>query len=106
VLHHAVALRLLALHPARLIGVVWRTLVASAAMAAAVPLLPEPAEGFLPMALALALEAGVGAAVFAACLLALWGLSGRPDGAESRLLAGAPWPVRAAAAGSARRRPA
>ena len=73
----------------RLIGVLWRPVVATGAMVAAVSALAAvlPAPVRLPeAALVLALEVPTGAMVYTAALAALWLAMGRPDGAESWLL--------------------
>jgi lipopolysaccharide exporter len=69
-------------------GVLLRSLVrpvlAAAAMAAALWLLPWP-EG-LPLALLALLKVALGGAVYGAVLLGLWWARGRPDAAETALL--------------------
>lgn len=82
-------LRLLDLSPGRLVVAVWRVPAASGAMAAVLLSLqanwpPAPA----PVVLLLQLSATVvlGAVVCAATQLLLWGLAGRPDGAERRVV--------------------
>ncbi len=85
-------------------AVLWRPLIACAAMVLAVlavqggladPLATDPS-GTAPggsfdpaAAIRLARDAAVGAATFAATLFTLWALAGRPDGAERILLAAA-----------------
>lgn len=65
----------------------WRPLVAAIAMALGVQeiktLLFEPSDAGLPELFALI---GSGAAIYAACVLALWTLSGRPQSAEHTVL--------------------
>lgn len=63
----------------------WRPTLASLAMAAAVLLSGTGA--ITPVALRLACNVGLGAAVFTAALLALWVLAGRPEGAERMAVA-------------------
>lgn len=63
----------------------WRPALAALAMAAAVLLSGTGA--IAPVALRLACNVGLGAAVFTATLLALWVLAGRPEGAERMALA-------------------
>lgn len=87
----AAVLRMLALHPARLLRALHRPLLASAAMALALwgaglgwiaP--PATATAALPLLL---LGVPLGAASYAAVLLALWLAAGRPAGAEADMLA-------------------
>jgi O-antigen/teichoic acid export membrane protein len=63
---------------------VWRPCVAGTVMMLAVRAL-RPASLGIPL-LDLARDAGVGAAVYAAVLAALWFLAGRPDGTEKQAL--------------------
>lgn len=78
----------------------WRPALAALAMAAAVLLSGTGA--IAPVALRLACNVGLGAAVFTAALLALWVLAGRPEGAEHMAIAQLARMVRRL--GSARRR--
>jgi lipopolysaccharide exporter len=88
------AVRLLGIPLRALVGAVWRPVAAAAAMAAAVrlvhPLLPP-----LPP-LRLALDAGFGACVYAASVLALWHAAGRPRGPERTVLETVAWRLRRA----------
>ncbi|MGG5886964.1 oligosaccharide flippase family protein [Falsiroseomonas sp. HC035] len=83
-------LGLLRMNPMRLLARLWRPAMASAAMAAllwqsglgwaAAPAGAGPATGLLLAGM------GLGAASYAVVLVALWAVSGRPDGAEADLL--------------------
>ncbi|MDW8123472.1 MAG: lipopolysaccharide biosynthesis protein [Geminicoccaceae bacterium] len=75
--------RLLAIGPRAVLGRVWRGLVASALMAAAVHALCARID---PPLLQLALGIPAGAAVYAASLFALWWACGRPPGPERMVL--------------------
>jgi lipopolysaccharide exporter len=66
-------------------GCLWRPALAALAMAAAVLL--SGTHAITPAALRLACNVGLGAATFTAAALALWFLAGRPEGAESMLIA-------------------
>jgi O-antigen/teichoic acid export membrane protein len=68
----------------RLVGSIWRTLLASLGMAAAV-LLAGPVGG--PAWLMMAADVGLGVPSYAALLGLLWLASGRPDGPEADMLA-------------------
>jgi lipopolysaccharide exporter len=72
------------LDAASLLGAVWRPCAASALMSLILVALPMP--GGLPAVFQLFIKVMLGASSFAAALLALWVLSGRPGGAESYLL--------------------
>lgn len=82
--------RLLRVSLAARLAVVWRTIIANAAMVGAVWLMQKnwpyhrDIAGLLVEATAVVL---VGAAIFSATLLVLWRLSGRPEGFESFMLA-------------------
>lgn len=84
VLNLVVLARLLGLGPARMLAVVWRTLLAAALMAVGVALVDGLVE---PPAARLLAGIGTGGPLFAAGLLGLWRLAGRPPGAERTLLA-------------------
>jgi O-antigen/teichoic acid export membrane protein len=62
----------------------WRPLLAAAAMVAAVQAFHADGGSRL---LSLLTDAAVGGAIYALALVALWGLSGRPEGAERSILA-------------------
>ncbi len=87
---YALSARALHIAPRRFLGVVWRPVSAALAMGLAVWLLRGgmPPASDLPGHLgSLILSAASGAAVYAGCVLALWAGTGRPEGAERRLLA-------------------
>jgi lipopolysaccharide exporter len=67
----------------QILGAVWRPLGAAGLMAAAVDVLQAAIE---PGALRLAASVALGAMVFLASLLMLWGMAGRPGGVERLLL--------------------
>jgi O-antigen/teichoic acid export membrane protein len=72
----------------RLCGVLWRPLVAAAAMAVAIRALELGALVEGPPAV-LALEILLGAGMYGGALLSLWLITGRPDGAETAILSAA-----------------
>lgn len=89
VLNYLVVMRLMNLSFKRLLGAVWRTVAAVTVMAAAVLAVKSqwPAEqGIAGMVLELATLVLCGALVYCGTQLALWHLSGRPDGAERHVL--------------------
>jgi len=72
------------LTPKTMLEIVWRPLLASAAMAAV--LMSHPFAHLGPASLRLLLEVGLGAATFTIALLLLWLASGRPAGGEAYLV--------------------
>jgi O-antigen/teichoic acid export membrane protein len=68
----------------QLAGALWRPVLAALLMAAAVHSLPWPADA--PALLMLALKGLCCVALYPLLLLGLWGLSGRPPGAEAALV--------------------
>jgi lipopolysaccharide exporter len=90
IIDYALAPRLLGIAVARFLAVVWRPLVAALAMAGAVWLLRSnaaPANDLPGHASSLARSALLGSSVYIACVITLWTLAGRVDGAERWLLA-------------------
>lgn len=84
------ALRLLGLSPLRLLGAVWRTIGAAAAMAAAVLTVQSAwvgGEGMLWSLAELLACVAAGAAAYIGAQLLLWWLAGLPTGPEGHLLA-------------------
>jgi hypothetical protein len=79
-----ISARFIRLGAGSLLGTLWRPMVATALMAGTLASLPLGAEA--PALLALAGQALVGAAVYAAASLALWAAAGRPEGLESMAL--------------------
>lgn len=75
--------RIIPLRPVDVLTRLWRPVLSALAMAVTVMLL-HPHLPELPP-LRLVLEVGTGAAVYAATLLSLWGLAGRPPGPEHAL---------------------
>ncbi|MGC8469943.1 MAG: polysaccharide biosynthesis C-terminal domain-containing protein, partial [Acetobacteraceae bacterium] len=75
---------------AALVGAVWRPVLATAAMAAVLGLaglgLSAPAAPAGPLAAELFAAVALGALVYGAALFALWGVCGRPAGAELDVL--------------------
>lgn len=87
---YAISTRILRVAAGRFLAVVWRPVVASLAMCVAVWLtgsLCAPAIDLGGHAVALARSAAIGAATYVAGVLALWHVSGRPAGAEQRIVA-------------------
>ncbi|MCB1971015.1 MAG: lipopolysaccharide biosynthesis protein [Geminicoccaceae bacterium] len=78
-----VVARLLNISWSRLLSALWRTALATMAMAAMVLGLPSP---WTTSALVIAWSAPIGAFTFTGVLLASWHFSGRPDGPERSLL--------------------
>jgi O-antigen/teichoic acid export membrane protein len=87
---YAISSRLLKINIKRFLAVVWRPVLASLAMCVAVWFLRA---GFLPAtdlserARLLAQSVLLGVVVYVVCVLVLWTLAGRRDGAERRLVA-------------------
>lgn len=89
---YGIVLWLLELSPLRLLSSVWRPVVSGGLMVLAVrSLLRSLAASETGVALAdeLILCSAVGAVVYAVCLLGLWWLSGKPEGAEQRVFSAA-----------------
>lgn len=89
VINYAVVMRLMNLSFKRLFGAIWRTVAAVAVMAVAVLSLKSlwPAErDMVDMSFELAALVLCGALTYCGTQLALWYLSGRPDGAERHVL--------------------
>jgi O-antigen/teichoic acid export membrane protein len=84
-LYLAVTLRGFAIAPAALLGRLWRSVLATIAMAAVLLLSGFGGQAANP-ALALLGGVAIGAAVYFAVLLVLWTLAGRPEGAEADVL--------------------
>jgi hypothetical protein len=80
-LYLAVTLRGFAIAPAALLGRLWRSVLATIAMAAVLLSSGLGGQGANP-ALALLGGVAIGAGVYIATVLALWTLAGRPGGAE------------------------
>ena len=86
---YVVSARLLGIGGRRLVLAVWRPVIASLAMCAAVWLMrsgTQPATDLLAHVWLLVSSMLVGACVYVAALLGLWAIDGRKDGAERRLI--------------------
>ncbi len=87
---HALTARILGIGAGRFVAAIWRPVAASLAMCGSVWLVRS---GFAPAAdlaghfWSLARSTLLGAAVYAACVFALWTAGGRREGAERRLIA-------------------
>ena len=89
VVDYLLSSRLLGIDVRRFLAVVWRPVTASIAMCAAVMLLRAgfaPASDLPGHAWSLARSAMLGTLVYVACVLGLWIVAGRRDGAERRIL--------------------
>lgn len=86
-LYLAMTLHGFAISPAALLGRLWRSVLATAAMAAALLASGLGGQDVANPALALLGGVTIGIAVYVAALLALWTLAGCPDGAERDALA-------------------
>jgi len=86
-LYLAMTLRGFAIALPALLGRLWRSVLATAAMAAALLLSGLGGQDAANPALALLAGVAIGAAVYIATLLALWTLAGCPEGAERHALA-------------------
>jgi fumarate reductase subunit D len=87
---YALSARILSIRTGRFLSAVWRPVTASLAMCVAVWLIRS---GFAPAAdlpahvWSLVRSTLLGTVVYVVCLLALWAMGGRRDGAERRLVA-------------------
>ncbi|MDR3417519.1 MAG: oligosaccharide flippase family protein [Nevskia sp.] len=85
-LYLAITLRGFAIPPAALLGRLWRSILATAAMTAVLLWCGFTGPAGASPTLAVLSGVAIGAAVYIATLLALWTLVGRPDGAERHAL--------------------
>lgn len=86
VLHLGLALHLLNLSPVALISQLWRIIIASLVMGSSIFLITEPVDHAWSAARLLLTGTLMGTLIYGPCLLGLWWMSGRPDGAERRLI--------------------